>query len=310
MSQPLVSFGIPTYNGAPKIEKTIQSILDQDYASMEIIVSDNCSTDRTQEIIERLQKTEPRISYIRHPENRGVYPNFKAARDQAQGKYFMWVSDDDFLEKGIVPKYVDFLESHPNYVSVIGQILYWRNGKVADSEQGINLTQGHGLARVFSYYSRVVHGAMWYALHRREAVKDIPVESALAGDWHFLAAAAFRGKIKQLDQPGYHKDYETGSSSSGFRRVLRLIGQPEYWAKAPFVKIGLEAMRATSGHFPVYRTVSPWIRYPFAFLTGMTIILKYYLVVVPKILGGKILRTLKIPTPSQIRQKLSEERSG
>ena len=304
---PLVSMGIPTYNRADKLTETVKSLLEQDYPNFEIVVSDNASPDHTQLAMETLAAKDSRIKYIRQEKNQGIYPNFKAARDHSSGTYFMWISDDDKIEKNILGKYVDFLENNKDYISVIGQILYWKEGKVEDIEEGIQLDQESGKQRVFKYYSTVLHGAMWYGLFRRELVKDLPVESALAGDWHFLASAAYRGKIKQLDTPGYHKDYESGTSSSGFKRVLKAIGQPTFWAAIPFVKIGLESFQHISRKNLAYRDLSSVNRFFFALKNGLVIPLRYYGIVVPKIIAGKILRALRIPTPSEIKRRLLQK---
>lgn len=64
-SLPKVSIGIPVFNGAKTLARTIEAAINQDYENLEIIISDNCSTDETQMIAENYQATEPRIKYVR-----------------------------------------------------------------------------------------------------------------------------------------------------------------------------------------------------------------------------------------------------
>jgi len=93
--QPLVSVGLPVYNGEATIEKTIRSLLLQDYINFELVISDNGSTDATPLIVERLAQQNPKISFYRSNENRGLIWNFNRVFELSNGEYFMWASHDD-----------------------------------------------------------------------------------------------------------------------------------------------------------------------------------------------------------------------
>src|SRR5882757_11007964 len=103
---PLVSIGIPTYNGAKRIVSTITSILNQRYPNLEVIISDNCSSDNTEEVCSDLCKKNKSLHYFRQKENIGIIPNYKFVLRKASGEFYMWVADDDTLEPGILQKYV------------------------------------------------------------------------------------------------------------------------------------------------------------------------------------------------------------
>jgi glycosyltransferase involved in cell wall biosynthesis len=111
--QPLVSIGIPVYNGENFIREALDSIVNQTYQNLEIIISDNASTDKTQEICESYQKQDDRIKYIRFLENKGAAFNFNTTFDSSTGKYFKWASHDDYLGTTYIERCVDYLESHP-----------------------------------------------------------------------------------------------------------------------------------------------------------------------------------------------------
>src|SRR5688572_32431359 len=94
---PLVSVIITSYNRASLIVKTIESALAQDYPNLEIIISDNCSTDDSDAVI-RKYTGDPRIRYFRNAENIGMMPNFiKATYELSRGEYLTYVSSDDYL---------------------------------------------------------------------------------------------------------------------------------------------------------------------------------------------------------------------
>ncbi|MFK7997003.1 MAG: glycosyltransferase family 2 protein [Granulosicoccus sp.] len=98
---PPVTIGIPTYNRADGYLRTcLEAALAQDYAQLEIIVSDNCSSDGTQELMSGY--TDPRLRYIRHKENIGANPNFNYCLDQAKGQYFLLLHDDDLIDPDFV----------------------------------------------------------------------------------------------------------------------------------------------------------------------------------------------------------------
>ncbi len=302
--QPLVSIGIPTYNRAHTLGKAVTSILNQNYDNIEIIISDNASTDNTEELCHEMMNAESRIKYIRHAENQGPYPNFEACRDAAHGKYFMWVASDDEMAPEVLHAYVNFMENNPDYVTVIGKINYWRNGIIEYCEEGLSLEHYDPSRRVFQYYSKVVQGALWYGLHRNSRIRRTPVKTNLAGDWHFVAANAFKGKIKNLDVVGYNKDYEGGASGgSGHGRIVRILKLKKFWAYFPFVRITLETFSVIYKDFHVYKRLSFSKRFTLALTCALAVFFHYYIFTYPKIIGAKLLRSMKIPTPSEIRSR-------
>jgi glycosyltransferase involved in cell wall biosynthesis len=94
-SLPKVSIGIPVFNGAKTLARTIEAAINQDYENLEIIISDNCSTDETQMIAENYQATDPRIKYVRQEKNLGMTANFTKVFEYSTGEFFMWAAHDD-----------------------------------------------------------------------------------------------------------------------------------------------------------------------------------------------------------------------
>jgi glycosyltransferase involved in cell wall biosynthesis len=90
--EPLVSIGMPVYNGENFLRLALSSLLAQDYPHFELIISDNASDDGTEEICREYQAHDRRIRYLRHRENRGSPWNFAFV---ARGDYFMWAAHDD-----------------------------------------------------------------------------------------------------------------------------------------------------------------------------------------------------------------------
>ena len=95
---PLVTIGMPIRNGDPYFELALESVLAQDYPNLEIVVSDNGSTDGTSGILARVAALDPRIR-LPSVQDSQRFKNFEWVLRQARGRYFMWVADDDLARK-------------------------------------------------------------------------------------------------------------------------------------------------------------------------------------------------------------------
>ena len=94
-------------NSAKTIEETIQSVIYQTYSNIEIIISDNHSMDCTEEIIQDLLRERNNIRFFKHEKNIGMVGNWNFCLEQAGGKFFLMLSDDDLLEKTAIEKMVN-----------------------------------------------------------------------------------------------------------------------------------------------------------------------------------------------------------
>jgi len=106
----LVSVIIPTYNRPAFLKEAIQSAVRQTYKNIEIVVSDNCSPENPQEIVEDFQ--DPRIRFWRNAVNLGMFANVINAFKMAQGKYVATLLDDDLWEEDFLEKLVPHLEAN------------------------------------------------------------------------------------------------------------------------------------------------------------------------------------------------------
>jgi glycosyltransferase involved in cell wall biosynthesis len=114
--QPRVSIGMPVYNGENYIEQALDAILAQTYQDFELIISDNASTDRTQEICRAYAAKDKRIRYYRQDRNCGPAWNFNLVFELAGGEYFKWAAHDDLLAPEFLEKCVEVLDRDPSIV--------------------------------------------------------------------------------------------------------------------------------------------------------------------------------------------------
>lgn len=131
-TKPLLSICIPTYNRSQTLKICLQSILDQikGYENdIEVIVSDNCSSDDTQELVKSMQKKGP-IRYNRNDTNIGAGPNFLLLSNVlSQGEYCWLIGDDDFIRKESLPRLISTMKKHPNID------LFYTNGMHIDIDK-------------------------------------------------------------------------------------------------------------------------------------------------------------------------------
>lgn len=121
---PLLSVIIPTYNRKDMLKEAVDSVLQQDYDNMQIIVSDNASTDGTYILMEEYKALYDNIIYIRREKNLGPKINgYKAYEDYAQGKYIFFLCDDDYLiGNTFFSNAVEVFETNPNVTIVTGHV--------------------------------------------------------------------------------------------------------------------------------------------------------------------------------------------
>lgn len=110
--QPLVSVIIPTYNRPAYLKEALASVVAQTYQNIEIIVSDNCSLENPQPIVESFQ--DERIQFWRNEKNIGGFANAINTFKKTKGKYVASLLDDDVWEKDFLEKLVPHLEANPD----------------------------------------------------------------------------------------------------------------------------------------------------------------------------------------------------
>lgn len=113
-----MSIGVPVYNGARFLAKTLDSLLGQTYRDLELIIGDNASTDETEAIARAYAARDPRVRYVRHPVNCGAAWNLNRLAELAESEYFKWAMADDLCGPEFVERCVAILDHDPAVVLV------------------------------------------------------------------------------------------------------------------------------------------------------------------------------------------------
>lgn len=165
---PVISVGLASYNRPELLERAMASIRAQNYPRLEILVSDNGSTDpRVAPLIQDFAQQDSRVKAVLHPENRGAFFNFRWLLSQATGDYFIWLADDDYWCEG-------FLESLAARAFQSGAALTYGRAAVVDvpvAEKDAfakELASTCGTLQSLWRFVRFDSDSIFYGLFRRE----------------------------------------------------------------------------------------------------------------------------------------------
>src|SRR2546423_2625235 len=138
---PLISIGMPVYNGAQFISQALDSLLKQTFADFEIIICDNASTDGTEEICSEYARRDQRIRYYRNPINLGLAGNCRRVLEVARGKYFKYAAHDDLCAPRLLERCVEVLENKPDVILAYPKtmLLDEASGKLSEYDDRQNL---------------------------------------------------------------------------------------------------------------------------------------------------------------------------
>lgn len=120
-SMPLVTIGVPVYNGARFLSQALDSLLGQSASDLEMIISDNASTDDTEAICRAYAAKDGRVRYFRQPINIGAPKNWTFVARRSRGKYFKWASGNDYCPENMVEKCIAVMEADSGAVLCYGR---------------------------------------------------------------------------------------------------------------------------------------------------------------------------------------------
>ncbi len=238
---PLVTIGIPTYNRVGMLGRSIESALCQDYPMIEVIISDNASTDNTQEVCREFCKKDDRVKYVKQPSNIGAVANFTAVLKRASGEYFMWLGDDDWIDASYVSHCMSLLLSSPDVGLASGAPIYYRDGSKAYDGKMFDLLEESWFVRVASYYAKVADNGTYYGIMRTKQLQQIVAPNIMGGDWHLIANIAATGKIRMSSVVSVHR--ELGGATTSYRQIAKSLGLPFIQAMFPMVTIAFGAWK-------------------------------------------------------------------
>lgn len=228
---PTLSIGLPVFNGEQFLHAAVGSLLSQTFTDFELVISDNCSTDRTAEICQELAAQDERIRYHRNEENIGAARNFNKVVSLSKGRYFAWANHDDIWEPHYFEKCVEALEAADDIVLAYTQsTVIDQNGDIiATSVSDLQLDAPRPSSRVQRYLELQdslqdgqatpdpsING-LWvpvYGVIRREVLEQTAlIGSYIASDTVLLEELLAHGPFRELDEVLFQKRVHANSST-------------------------------------------------------------------------------------------------
>jgi len=207
MSQPpRVTLGLPVYNGEQHLTHALEAILAQTHHDFSLIILDNASTDRTQEICLAYAAKDKRIRYDHNAVNLGAAQNFNRVFALSSSEYFMWASHDDIMQPTLLAKCVAMLDQDPtlvlchclvNIIDQQGQVMMAYD----DALTLHNVGSAHPSQR-FKDLIMIPHYCFdSYGLIRASALTMRPIfEGHVGSDRNFLAELGLLGKFQHIPE--------------------------------------------------------------------------------------------------------------
>lgn len=206
---PAISICLPVYNGENYVAVAIESMLAQTFTDFELIITDNASTDRTQEICRKFADADPRVRYNRNERNVGGARNQAIAVQLSRGRYVRLSAHDDKMAPTHLEECVAVLEERPDAV-----IAFTRTVVIDEADAEVSQYRAtRGTAETPSRRFRELifrdHNCdAIYGVMRSNVLRSVrPMENFVDGDKVFLSRLAFRGPFVSIDRPLFYKRF-------------------------------------------------------------------------------------------------------
>jgi glycosyltransferase involved in cell wall biosynthesis len=204
---PLVSVGVPVYNGEEYLGQALDALRAQDLEDFEVIICDNASTDGTAEIARAAASGDPRFRYHRNERNLGLSGNFNRTFHLSNGRYFKWWAHDDWHPSHLLRTCTGVLESDPSAViCATGVAIMDDDGEVFEEwRPEVDLRSPAPHVRFHRLIWSLGETHPLFAVMRSDALRRTPLyRPFVGGDRVLLAQLALMGPIWQLPEIMHH----------------------------------------------------------------------------------------------------------
>lgn len=234
-NRPQVSIGLAVYNGERYLAQAIDSILAQTFTDFELILSDNASTDRTEQICREYASKDSRIRYYRNATNIGGANNENQTFRLARGKYFRWAAYDDVCAPELIAKCVAVLDQDPSVVLCYSMVTDINE----NGEPLRTISQKKGMSakpyeRFRTLASRDHNCEATYGLMRSEVLARTRLQQNYTdSDRTLLCELSLYGRFYEIPEPLFYKRYHPKNMYKDMRARMAWFN-PELKGKPVF----------------------------------------------------------------------------
>ena len=216
--RPRVSIGMPVYNGAQHLPAALDSLLNQTFGDFEILLSDNASTDQTEEICRAYAAKDRRIRYTRLEQNIGAAGNFNKVFREAGGDYFKWAAHDDVCLPPFLSRCVETLDAAPPTAVLCmpkTTLIDGRGVVIANQDDNLDLRQPRPATRLARFATAILASGCHavFGLIRAESLRRTRLIGPFVGsDVVLLGELALEGELWELPDRLFHSRIHAGCS--------------------------------------------------------------------------------------------------
>lgn len=221
---PRVSVVMPVYNAERFLGEAIDSLLGQTFRSLEVVMVDDCSTDRSWEIMSDYARRDPRVRVFRNERNLGIVRTRNRAFQEADARstYFAIMDSDDISMPTRLEHQVAFLDAHPDHALVGGHNLV-----IDEQSREIGLrrypTTHEEIVRVMGRYNPISQPTATVRRSALDAVGAYDEHFSRCQDYELWLRLAARYKVANLDEPTLKYRWSaTQGKRSHMRETLKL----------------------------------------------------------------------------------------
>jgi glycosyltransferase involved in cell wall biosynthesis len=235
---PLVTLGLPVHNGGAHLEQALRALQAQTWPRLEILISDNASTDGTEGLCRRIAAGDPRIRYVRQPENVGALRNFEGLVHDARGELFAWCAHDDLRMPRFVEACATELARRPDAVLCNSAVVFLdEEGRPRPDWEDRNFetratTRPERAGRLIDHFGWVD----MYGLVRRDALlRVLPIETVWGGDVVLSMKLLMLGEFAKVAEPLFH--YRVRSRPKSVEQTLHDVAQRRGSLPRPYTEM-------------------------------------------------------------------------
>jgi len=213
---PVLTIGMPVFNGERFLAKALDSYLNQTFTDFQILLSDNASTDKTEEIARDYVARDKRIRYFRNPRNMGAGWNFLRVYKLATGRYYKQAAHDDFCEPDFLEVCINALESDPGLVvaHTKTRVVDAEGNLIEDYECPLRTDHSDPVIR-FADLTIINHRCFQiFGVHRLSALQSLPPMGSFPhADGVLLAQLGLIGRFFESEKRLFINTRHSGQSS-------------------------------------------------------------------------------------------------
>lgn len=243
-NKPLVTVGITSFNRPKWLYQTLSSVKNQTYSNLEIFVCDDASfLPEVDQTINSFIKIASNIKYLNHYKRKGPITNLNQILEKSNGKYFIWLCDDDWIDSTYIEKCVSFMENNPDYSLTVGKTNFYVGDSFLFEGCRINIEEDDRLRRIFSFYKQALGTANSpnFGVIRKELLLKVNLRNIAGHDNILVSNLAYMGKIKTLETT--HINRRLGGASETLQKLSKIYSYSKFEQKLPYLSLCINIIK-------------------------------------------------------------------